>query len=77
MRYIASSTAKFDFIFADPPYDMPDFGEIPAKILGSDMLKPGTLIVVEHSKRHDFSSLPHFIQHREYGSVNFSIFRIP
>ena len=77
LRYIASTTAKFDFIFADPPYDMPGFAEIPGKILGSDMLKPGTLIVVEHSKRHDFSSLPHFIQHREYGSVNFSIFRIP
>lgn len=77
LRYIATASAKFDFIFADPPYDMQDFGEIPGKILASDMLKPGTIIIVEHSRHHDFSSLPHFIQHREYGSVNFSIFQIP
>ncbi len=77
LKYIASTTAKFDLIFADPPYDMEGFAEIPGKILASDMLKPGTLIIIEHSKRHDFSQLPHFLQHRAYGSVNFSIFRIP
>ena len=31
---------------------------------------------MEHSKAYDFSSLPHFMQHRAYGSVNFSIFHI-
>lgn len=36
------------------------------------MLKPDTIVVVEHSKAHDFSALPHFWQHRAYGSVNFS-----
>ena len=28
----------------------------------------------EHGKKNDFSDNPHFIEHREYGSVNFSIF---
>lgn len=77
LKYIATTTAKFDLIFADPPYDMEGFADIPGKILDSDMLKPGTLIIIEHSKRHDFSQLPYFLQHRAYGSVNFSIFRIP
>lgn len=77
LKYIATTTAKFDLIFADPPYDMEGFADIPGKILESDMLKPGTLIIIEHSKRHDFSQLPYFLQHRAYGSVNFSIFRIP
>ena len=45
-------------------------------ILGSDMLKDGTLVIIEHSKAYDFSSLPYFKEHRAYGSVNFSIFRI-
>lgn len=76
-RFIDSTTQKFDVIFADPPYDLPNFGEIPEKILSSQMLKPGTLVVIEHSKAYDFSSLPHFSQHRTYGSVNFSIFTIP
>lgn len=77
LRFIATSSAKFDFIFADPPYDMPGFGDIPQAILDSAMLKPGTVFVMEHSKRFDFSGLPYFEQHREYGSVNFSIFIIP
>lgn len=74
-RYIATATTRFDFIFADPPYDHPRFAEIPELILGSRMLKPGTLIVIEHSRNHDFSQLPHFLEHRVYGSVNFSLFR--
>lgn len=76
-RYIETCTDTFDMIFADPPYDHPRFAEIPELILNSRMLKPGTLVIIEHSKNHDFSVLPHFEQHRAYGSVNFSIFRIP
>lgn len=75
LKYIESTLAKYDLIFADPPYDMPDFDKIPALILGSQMLKPGTIVVVEHSKKYDFSHLPGFFDHRVYGSVNFSIFR--
>lgn len=77
LRYIKTSKTKFDFIFADPPYNMEDFGKIPEMILNSSMLHPGTLFVMEHSKTYDFSTLPHFLQHRAYGSVNFSLFLIP
>lgn len=76
LRFIAGCTAKFDIIFADPPYDMPGFADIPGAILSSAMLKPGTIVVIEHSRKHDFSTLPHFREHRAYGSVNFSIFII-
>lgn len=74
-RYIASCTRKFDFIFADPPYDHPKFEEVVEKILSSEMLKEDTIVVIEHSKARDFSTLPGFFQHRVYGSVNFSLFR--
>lgn len=74
IRHIESSMATYDLIFADPPYDLPGFAEIPAKILASKMLKPTTIIIIEHSKAYDFSTLPHFVEHRHYGSVNFSIF---
>lgn len=77
LKFIDSCTKKFDIIFADPPYDMPDFASVPVKILGSQMLRPGTVVIVEHSKNHDFSALPHFTGRRTYGSVNFSIFEIP
>ena len=75
-RFVATCSGKFDIIFADPPYDLPRFDEIPALILGSKMLRDGTIFVIEHSRNYDFSNLPHFLEHRVYGSVNFSIFRI-
>lgn len=76
LRFIDSCTQKFDIIFADPPYYMPGFADIPVKILSSGMLKDGTVIIIEHNKHHDFSHLPGFEEHRTYGSVNFSIFRV-
>lgn len=74
LRYISAAPRAFDLIFADPPYDMEGFAEIPGKILSSALVKEGTVVVVEHSKKHDFSALPGFKEHRAYGSVNFSIF---
>lgn len=46
-------------------------------MLSRNLLKPGGIFVLEHSKNNDFSSHPLFDQHRSYGSVNFSIFRQP
>lgn len=76
-KFIASCREKFDFIFADPPYDLPRLSEIPELILSSTLLKPGGIFVIEHSKNNDFSHLPGFEERRVYGSVNFSFFRIP
>jgi 16S rRNA (guanine(966)-N(2))-methyltransferase RsmD len=76
LRYVDTVASKFDIIFADPPYDLPTFGDIPQKVLNSNLLKPGTIFIIEHSRNYDFSQLPHFLEHRAYGSVNFSIFII-
>lgn len=75
-KFIATCSRQFDFIFADPPYDHPRFEEIPELILNSAMVKPGTIVIVEHSKTRNFSSLPGFIQQRVYGSVNFAMFEV-
>ena len=74
-KYIESSCQTFDFIFADPPYDLDRLPEIPRLVLDSGLLKPDGLLVVEHSKKNDFSRLPEFEQLRRYGSVHFSFFR--
>ena len=74
-RFLSSATPNsFDFIFADPPYDLPRFAEVPELVLNSNILKAGGLFILEHSKNYDFSSLPHFHRHIAYGSVNFSLF---
>ena len=75
LKFIAGAGQPVDLIFADPPYDMDGFESVPAAILDSPRTGDHTIVIVEHSKKHDFSSLPAFIGHRAYGSVNFSIFR--
>ena len=74
-RFLRSCHQQFDFIFADPPYALERLPEIPSLILDNHLLAPGGVFVFEHGKHNDFSQLPQFVEHREYGSVNFSLFR--
>lgn len=74
-KFIKSSHQQFDFIFADPPYQLKELETIPSLILDDALLKENGILVLEHGKHNDFSASPFFIEHRSYGSVNFSIFR--
>ena len=74
-RFIKSCKQQFDFIFADPPYALKELPTIPSLIFEKGLLKDDGIFVFEHGKDYDFSDDPHFVEHRSYGSVNFSIFR--
>ena len=74
-RFIERCHQQFDFIFADPPYALKELPTIPDLIFSHDMLVEGGVFVFEHGKDNDFSQHPHFVEHRSYGSVNFTIFR--
>lgn len=74
-RYIKSCSQQFDFIFADPPYQLTELAQIPDLIFEKDLLKEEGIFVLEHGAQNDFSNHPHFVEHRKYGSVNFSIFQ--
>ncbi len=67
----------FDFIFADPPYQIEGLDTLPDLILSENkLLRADGLFVLEHPATYDFSEHPHFAQHRSYGSVNFSFFTL-
>jgi len=73
-NFVRSSHDRFDIIFADPPYDLEGIDELPDLVLERGLLNPEGMFVFEHSKHKDFSGHPRFMQHRSYGSVNFTIF---
>ncbi|WP_286845305.1 MULTISPECIES: RsmD family RNA methyltransferase [unclassified Proteiniphilum] len=73
-KYLQSLGQRFDFIFADPPYELPGIDSLPAIIFEKKLLKPGGLFVLEHSKKFNFSLLPHFSEERVYSNVHFSFF---
>ena len=74
-RFLKSCHQQFDFIFADPPYALKELASISDLVFEKDILKPDGIFVLEHGKDNDFSSHPNFVEHRSYGSVNFSLFR--
>jgi 16S rRNA (guanine(966)-N(2))-methyltransferase RsmD len=74
-KYINSTSAQFDFIFADPPYELPTLAEIPDLIFQNNLLADDGLFILEHSKKNNFESHPNFEKERNYGNVHFSFFR--
>ena len=67
---------KFDVIFADPPYDLQQLPLLPDLIFKHDLLKPEGLFILEHSAKNNFENHPNFLEHRHYGNVNFSFFKM-
>lgn len=74
-RFVSRCKETFDIIFADPPYTLERIAEIPSIILSSGILGEGGLFILEHGRTNNFTSHPRLLDHRIYGSVNFSIFR--
>lgn len=70
----APKDCPFDFIFADPPYSLSRLSELPNLIMDSQLLVPNGLLIVEHPRDICFGENDYFIEHRHYGSVNFSFF---
>ena len=73
-RFLKSCKQQYDFIFADPPYALKELPQIPDIIFERQLLKEDGLFVFEHGKDYDFSQHKHFLEHRSYGSVNFTLF---
>lgn len=73
-KYIEKCPTQFDFIFADPPYQLENLATIPSLIFERGLLAHDGLFVLEHGSTNDFSDDPHFIDMKVYGSVHFSFF---
>ena len=74
-QFFKTNRRTYDLIFADPPYDMPEFETLPELIFSNELLNPDGIFVLEHSKQFSFTEHHNFFDHRNYGSVNFSFFK--
>ena len=75
-EFISKTNKKFDVIFADPPYNLPDeqFNKIVALIFDRNILEEDGMLIVEHSKQTDLSENATFIKSKKYGGNMFSFF---
>jgi 16S rRNA (guanine966-N2)-methyltransferase len=74
--FLFRSRKQFDFVFADPPYDLEHSHELPDKIINT-ALRPEGWLVLEHGPSSDFSAHPAYHHTRNYGKVHFSFFQKP
>jgi 16S rRNA (guanine966-N2)-methyltransferase len=73
-KYLEQTTDKFDFIFAGPPYALPNINDLPRLIFEKQLLNPKGWFVLEHTPRNDYKDFPFFKSERNYGATVFSIF---
>ncbi len=77
VRYVRRYTGPpFDFIFADPPYDLEDLPAMPS--LALPRVKEGGLFILEHDRRIFFDrdpAHPDLDASRSYGRTVVSVFR--
>jgi len=63
---------KYDFIFADPPYELPEMARLPE--WAQNHLEEYGIFVLEHDKRIFFDDHPGLLISRKYGRTIVSIF---
>lgn len=71
--YIQKKFKSFNFIFADPPYDLPFIPNMIDVIINNWLAESGWFIL-EHDKRHRFTEHPHCGFSKAYGRTIVSIF---
>lgn len=73
--YLKTCAARYDIVFADPPYQLQWLREIPDMVIDSGVMKEDGLFILEHPRSMSFSGHTGFFEHRHYGGVNFSFFK--
>jgi len=73
--FLKNCSSKFNIIFADPPYDLEKMDVLPDLIFNQNLLSEDGMFILEHGADKKFNTHPHFVEHRKYGNVNFSIFK--
>jgi len=72
IKYTKNCKEKFNFIFADPPYNYQKHEELKEIIIDKKLVKDDGLLIIEHDKEKLFND--NNVEVRKYGAVHFSIF---
>lgn len=73
IEYTKAATLDFDVIFADPPYEFPQYDQLIQNVL--EKLQQSAVFILEHRKRIHFTEHANFVEEKNYGEVAFSFFR--
>lgn len=74
-KFLAQCRERFDLVFADPPYALPDMDALPELVLSGTLLGENGLFVLEHGPRNNYERHPHCFRTKKYGDTFFSFFK--
>jgi len=74
--FLEKTAITADVIFADPPYDfeVAQFLKVVDLVFENNCLTEEGLLIIEHSKRTDLTTHPHYSHCKRYGGNVFSFF---
>ena len=72
LKYAKNCKEKFNFIFADPPYNYKNYQELKEVIISKKLVKEDGLMIIEHDKETVFKD--ENVETRKYGTCHFSLF---
>lgn len=73
--FLKRTSAKYDLIFADPPFDLAILDSLPDLII-PHLTDSESFFILEHGPKRSFSDHSRHIETRRYGKVHFSFFGI-
>lgn len=75
-KYLSVAPETANIIFADPPYNFEkeSLQNMVELVFEKNLLKEEGVLIIEHSKKLDLSSIEHFSEARKYGNSMFSFF---
>ncbi|WP_347926282.1 RsmD family RNA methyltransferase [Pontimicrobium sp. SW4] len=78
-KFLETTKQKHTVIFADPPYDfsIDAFSKIPELVFQNQLLVDDGILIIEHSKHTNLSSLASYSYSKNYGGNRFSFFELP
>lgn len=72
--YLERCQSQFDFIFADPPYDLDKLVDIPQLVSDNNLLKSGGILVLEFPSTRKLADHPEPMEIRKYGNSSFAFY---
>ena len=72
LEYAQNCKERFNFIFADPPYNYENYQELKEMIIKKKLVEKDGLLIIEHDKETVFYD--DNVEVRKYGTVHFSLF---
>lgn len=74
--FIREARQQWDYIFADPPYDLKGISEFPSFVLDAQILSREGFFILEHISTKSFEQTAGFREARHYGQTVFSFFAL-